>query len=134
MTDESGNPLPALVTINGQSVQADGEGNFKVEAPSAERNVINAELRGYALISYIHVGSPVVGLQLQLPKAQQFTLAPGEPVAVTDEQGTSIMLPPNALVDTDGKPAEKPIDFFLYTYNLASEPSPGDMLGIAPNG
>lgn len=130
VTDVDGKPLPALVTINGERVQADEAGYFALDAPATERNVINAEHSGYGLVSYIHIGSPVAGLNLQLQKAQRFTIAPGEPVDMTDERGTSILIEPDALVNAEGLPAESEIYADVYTYDLAQEPIPGDMLGM----
>jgi hypothetical protein len=130
VTDEGGNPLPALVTINGQPVQADGEGNFKVEAPSAERNVINVELLGYAPVSYIQNGSVAIqGLDIQLKTAQRFEIDPNQPIQIEDERGTRISIPEGGLVDAEGKRAEKPLTVYLYTYKLDEEPIPGDMSG-----
>ena len=61
VTDESGNPLPALVSINGVAVQTGDDGRFELKAPADENNrhIINATLIGYATISRIHIGSPL---------------------------------------------------------------------------
>lgn len=133
VTDESGNPLPALVTINGVSVQTGDDGRFELKAPAGEndRQIINATLIGYATISRIHIGSPLQEMRLAMKKMQRFDIQPDQPIEVEDERGTRISIPAGGLIrQADGSPAKEPLTLDLHTYDLRNEQMVGDMTGI----
>ena len=133
VTDESGNPLPALVSINGVAVQTGDDGRFELKAPADENNrhIINATLIGYATISRIHIGSPLQEMRLAMKKMQRFDIQPDQPIEVEDERGTRISMPAGGLIrQADGSPAKEPLTLDLHTYDLRNEQMVGDMAGI----
>ncbi|MGB0384511.1 MAG: pre-peptidase C-terminal domain-containing protein [Ardenticatenaceae bacterium] len=136
VSNESGAPLTATVTINGVEAQASTDGSFELLVPRAEdsRYVINAESSGYVPVSQIHVGNAIEALNLTLKQASLFDVDPSQAVEVQDERGTQISLPANSLVDANGNPATSPLQLQVYTYDLTQEEMPGDMSALDSDG
>lgn len=137
VTDEGGNPLPALVSINGVAVQTGDDGRFEVKTPAGEngRNVINATMIGYASISRIHRDVPLQGMQLAMQRMQRFDIQPDQPIEIEDEFGTRISIPAGGLMrESDGAPIAEPVILYLHTYDWRNGQMIGDMTAISAAG
>lgn len=129
VTDQSGRPIAdATVEVNGVKKQTSKDGAFEFYAPRSTRYTINARKSGYALASQIETYTyGNMYLRLVLPKAEIFPINPLQENTIRDLGGTQIVLPAASLVDSSNKPATAPVNVAVYTYNLATEPMPGDM-------
>lgn len=129
VTDQSGQPIAdATVEVNGVKKQTSKDGAFEFYAPRSTRYTINARKSGYALASQIETNTyGNMYLRLVLPKAEIFPINPLQENTIRDSSGTQIILPASSLVDSSNKPATASVNVAVYTYNLATEPMPGDM-------
>jgi uncharacterized repeat protein (TIGR01451 family) len=114
----------ATVRINEALGTTSSDGSFGFHAKKADRYAISVNKRGYALASQIEQ-QPSTNMYFTLKKAERISLSVGDlanGVVVEDSRKTQIDLPPGAFGDVD-----EPVDAYVYTYDLANEPMPGDM-------
>ncbi|MEM7536082.1 MAG: SdrD B-like domain-containing protein [Chloroflexota bacterium] len=135
IVDESGNPLNAVVRINGEAVRASDNGRFEVYVQRARdsRYVVNVEQFGYLPYSEVHVGVAIETLNIQLKEAQRIDLVDEDGdgnVSVEDRKGTRIDININDLVDANGNPARVPLQLLIYSYDIREEAMVGDMGGL----
>jgi Carboxypeptidase regulatory-like domain len=115
------------VTTNGKCVTTDDGGRFDIAVAPGDRYIINVRRHGYVPVSKIHRGRGLADLELELTPAQVIVIDPTQPVDVSDDRGTRIVLAPNALVDADDNPVTGPVQLHIHTYDLSKEEMVGDM-------
>jgi hypothetical protein len=132
VNDQSGKPLVgATVTINGIETKTNLDGSFEVSTPIATQYLITVAQSNYALVSRV-AQSCDANLELTMQKAEVFPIDPSVANIVKDASQTQIKFPPNAFVDSAGKPPlpGTKINVAMHTYDLANEAMPGDMTAI----
>src|SRR5262249_31470268 len=84
---------------------------------------------GYALISKIFHGA-APGVKLTLQPTTRTRVDPTQPLRVS-EQGITLSLDPNQLVDAAGNQPTGPLNLDIYRYNVDQGEVPGDTTGLA---
>lgn len=135
LVDLAGSPVEkAVVTANGVSTLSAANGFFLVEAPLADRYVLNIKKTGFALFSRV-VDAGETGQTWRLVNAQVDVVDPKQVITLVDRRpqldqrklkGVRITIPANALVDKDGKPPAGSLTAFTATYDIGDGQAPGD--------
>ena len=124
----------AVVSVGGVTGKSGKNGMFVVDAPLAQRYVVNARKPGYALLSRVF-DTGADGLTLSLVRAQAQKVDPTKAIVLVDErpelkrsgrQGARVSVPAGALVDGRGAKPQGTLDAYLATYDLARGETPGD--------
>src|SRR5262249_12381520 len=130
LTDPGGAPVAqATVTVDGQPASVDADGNYRAAVPMRERHVLTVKHPGYALISKIFHGA-APGVKLTLQPTTRTRVDPTQPLRVS-EQGITLSLDPNQLVDAAGNQPTGPLNLDIYRYNVDQGEVPGDTTGLA---
>ena len=133
LADSSGTPMArAAVTVDGQLAGVDADGNFHVAVPVADRHVLTVKHPGQALLAQIfHDAAP--GLHLTLKPTTRTRIDPSQPILI-QEQGITLAIDADQLVDPAGHRPRGLLNLDLYRYDVRQGELPGDPTGQALDG
>ena len=88
ITSDGGEPIDgAEVEVNGEKVQTDAAGRFRIPVADAGRYVLNIRKPGYGLVSKIYRGGMAQG-RYSLPPATTVSVDPTQPIVVQDNRAS----------------------------------------------
>jgi tyrosinase len=138
VTDQHANPVAgARVEVNSTVVASGADGSFQLEAPGAERYVLNISHPDYADVSVI-CRTALKGQRWPLVRVQSETVDPKTPITITDKRstvgGATLRVPADALVDASGHPPAGPVRASIATLDVANGEGPGDWAARTDDG
>jgi hypothetical protein len=136
---DSGLPIiGAEVTVGGVSASTSTRGTFAIQAPRADRYVLNSEKHGYAFVSQVFHAS-TVALKIRMRSQPVVMVVPTvETILVASSERNTLMgslrIPANCLADRSGALPPGNLSASFYTYDpTEADGIPGDFSAIDAN-